>query len=326
MIVDTFNRVHDYLRISLTDNCDLRCFYCMPEADYHFTPPQQLMQANEIEAIAKVFIEEGVKKIRLTGGEPLVRKDFADILKRLAPLPVELTMTTNGTRLNEYIEDIKAAGIQSLNISLDTLQKDRFLLMTKRDKHEQVMRNIQLMLDRGIQVKVNVVAMKGINEEELLDFVAWTKDTPVHIRFIEFMPFEGNLWNRDKVLTLQQILDKIQAEYTTEVMERLPHETAKKFKVMGHAGTFAVISTMSAPFCGDCNRIRLTADGKMKNCLFSTSETDLLSALRMGSDIRTLIHENIAQKKQALGGQFTTDLEKIETSNLHNRTMISIGG
>lgn len=326
MIVDTFNRVHDYLRISLTDNCDLRCFYCMPEADYQFTPPQQLMQANEIEAIAKVFIEEGVKKIRLTGGEPLVRKDFADILKRLAPLPVELTMTTNGTRLNEYIEDIKAAGIQSLNISLDTLQKDRFLLMTKRDKHEQVMRNIQLMLDRGIQVKVNVVAMKGINEEELLDFVAWTKYTPVHIRFIEFMPFEGNLWNRDKVLTLQQILDKIQAEYTIEAMDRLPHETAKKFKVMGHAGTFAVISTMSAPFCGDCNRMRLTADGKMKNCLFSTAETDLLSALRMGCDIRTLIHENIAQKKQALGGQFTTDLEKIETSTLHNRTMISIGG
>jgi cyclic pyranopterin phosphate synthase len=326
MIVDKFNRVHDYLRISLTDNCDLRCFYCMPEEDYQFTPSQQLMQAAEIEAIAKVFVNEGVKKIRLTGGEPLVRKDFAAIIQKLAQLNVEITMTTNGTRLHEFVEVIKEAGIKSLNISLDTLQKDRFLLMTKRDKQEQVMRNIQLMLDNGINVKVNVVAMKGINEEEINDFVEWTKNTPVHIRFIEFMPFDGNKWNSDKVLTLQQILNKISSQYTVESLERLLHETAKRFKVPGHVGTFAVISTMSAPFCGDCNRMRLTADGKMKNCLFSTSETDLLSALRKEEDITKLIHQNISEKKEALGGQFTTDLEKIETNSLHNRTMISIGG
>ena len=326
MIVDKFNRVHDYLRISLTDNCDLRCFYCMPEEDYQFTPSQQLMQVDEIEMIAKTFVQEGVKKIRLTGGEPLVRKDFAEILQKLAKLNVEITMTTNGTRLHEYVDVIKAAGIKSLNISLDTLQKDRFLLMTKRDKQQQVMRNIQLMLDNGINVKVNVVAMKGINEEEILDFVAWTKSTPVHIRFIEFMPFDGNKWNSDKVITLQQILEKITSKYEVESLERLPHETAKRFKVPGHAGTFAVISTMTAPFCGDCNRMRLTADGKMKNCLFSTSETDLLTALRNGTEINSLIHQNIGEKKQALGGQFTTDMDKIETNSLHNRTMISIGG
>ena len=326
MIVDKFNRVHDYLRISLTDNCDLRCFYCMPEEDYQFTPNKQLMQADEIEAIAKAYVEEGVKKIRLTGGEPLVRKDFADILNRLANLKVEITMTTNGTRLHEFVEVIKNSGIKSLNISLDTLQKDRFILMTKRDKQEQVMRNIQLMLENGINVKVNVVAMKGVNDEEIIDFVQWTKETPVHIRFIEFMPFDRNKWNSDKVITLQQILDKVSTQFEIESIDRLPHETAKKFKVPGHAGTFAVISTMSAPFCGDCNRIRLTADGKMKNCLFSQSETDILGAYRKGEDIKSLIYQNISEKKEALGGQFTIDMEKIETTALHNRTMISIGG
>jgi len=298
----------------------------MPEEDYQFTPNQQLMQADEIEAIAKAYVAEGVKKIRLTGGEPLVRKDFADILKRLGNLKVEITMTTNGTRLHEFVDVIKSSGIQSLNISLDTLQKDRFILMTKRDKHEQVMRNIQLMLDNGINVKVNVVAMKGINDEEIIDFVQWTKDTPVHIRFIEFMPFDRNKWNSDKVITLQQILDKVSTQFEIESIDRLPHETAKKYRVSGHAGTFAVISTMTAPFCGDCNRIRLTADGKMKNCLFSQSETDILGAYRKGEDIKPLIYQNISEKKEALGGQFTIDMEKIETTALHNRTMISIGG
>ena len=326
MIVDKFNRVHDYLRISLTDNCDLRCFYCMPEEEYQFTAPSKLMQAEEIESITKLFVQEGVNKIRLTGGEPLVRKDFADILARLAKLNIELTMTTNGTRLHEFVDAIKNSGIKSLNISLDTLQKDRYILMTKRDKQEQVMRNIQLMLDNGIGVKVNVVAMKGVNDEEINDFIRWTKDTPVHIRFIEFMPFDRNKWNMDKVITLQEILEKVKSEFEVESLDRLPHETAKKFSVPGHKGTFAVISTMSAPFCGDCNRMRLTADGKMKNCLFSQSETDLLGAFRNGDNIIPLIHQNIGDKKQALGGQFTTDMEKIETGSLHNRTMISIGG
>ena len=326
MIKDNFNRIHNYLRISLTDNCNLRCFYCMPEEDYYFTPNNQLMQAEEIEAIAKVFVQQGVNKIRLTGGEPLIRKDFGDILNRLAKLGIQITMTTNATRLHEFVNEIKHAQIQSINISLDTLQRDRFILMTKRDQYEQVKHNIQLMIDHGINVKVNVVAMKGINDAEILDFIAWTKNTPIHIRFIEFMPFDGNQWNREKVITLEEILSLVKSKYEFAPMERLPHETAKNYQVPGHKGTFAVISTMSAPFCGDCNRIRLTADGKMKNCLFSTSETDLLTAYRNGGDVTALIYENIASKKQSLGGQFTTDLQKIEIGELNNRTMISIGG
>ena len=326
MIVDQYKRVHDYLRISLTDNCDLRCFYCMPEDDYQFTPANKLMQADEIEAISRVFVKEGVKKIRLTGGEPLVRKDFADIIQRLSLLNVQLTMTTNGTRLHEFAYIIQKANVKSINISLDTLQRDRYILMTKRDKQEQVMQNIALMIKKGIHVKVNVVAMKGINDGEILDFINWTKDTPVELRFIEFMPFDRNQWQSDKVITLQEILAIIQSKYQVQTLERKLHDTAKHFTIAGHKGTFAVISTMSAPFCGDCNRMRLTADGKMKNCLFSISETDILSAFRKGEAITPLIHENIYLKKQALGGQFSTDIGKIETDSLHNRTMISIGG
>jgi cyclic pyranopterin phosphate synthase len=298
----------------------------MPDEEYAFTPASKLMQAHEIESIAKVFVANGVNKIRLTGGEPLVRKDAADIILRLAKLGVKLTLTTNGTRLHEFVEVIKQAGIKSLNISLDTLQKERFTLMTKRDQYDRVRTNIDLMIAEGINVKVNVVAMKGINDGEINDFIRWTKDTPLHVRFIEFMPFSGNRWNSDRVMTYQQILEVASAAFDILPLQREVHETAKKYIVAGHQGTFAVISTMSAPFCGDCNRMRLTADGKMKNCLFSQTETDLLTPFRNGEDILPLIYQSILDKKKSLGGQFTTDMDKIETSKLENRSMITIGG
>lgn len=326
MIVDGFSRVHDYLRISLTDNCNLRCFYCMPEEEYEFTPASRLMQVDEIEAIAKVFVTNGVKKIRLTGGEPLVRKDAAEIIRRLAALDIRLTLTTNGTRLHEFMDVIKSSGITSLNISLDTLDKDRFLLMTRRDQYDRVRSNITLAIREGLHVKVNVVVMKGVNDGEIADFIRWTKHEPIHVRFIEFMPFSGNKWNSERVMTWQQILEVATDAFDVLPLEREKHETAKKYIIPGHLGTFAVISTMSAPFCGDCNRMRLTADGKMKNCLFSTTETDLLTPFRQGMDIVPLIYQSIRDKKKALGGQFTTDMEKIETSKLENRSMITIGG
>jgi cyclic pyranopterin phosphate synthase len=284
------------------------------------------MQVDEIEAIAKIFVAQGVKKIRLTGGEPLVRKDAAEIIERLSKLDVKLTITTNGTRLHEFLDVIKNAGITSLNISLDTLQKDRFMLMTKRDHFEKVRNNIDLMIQEGIHVKVNAVVMKGLNDDEINDFIDWTKHQPVHIRFIEFMPFSGNRWDSANVMTWQEILSRVSDTYDVLPLDREKHDTAKKYIVPGHQGTFAVISTMSAPFCGDCNRMRLTADGKMKNCLFSTSETDLLTPFRNGEDVVPLIYQSILDKKKALGGQFTTDMEKIETGKLENRSMITIGG
>jgi GTP 3',8-cyclase len=326
MIVDGFNRVHNYLRISMTDNCNLRCFYCMPEEDYEFTPASRLMQPDEIEAIAKIFVLQGVNKIRLTGGEPLVRKDAADIIMRLSKLPVNLTITTNGTRLHEFVDVLENAGVKSLNISLDTLNKEKFNLLTRRNQFEKVYENIQLMIQKGFHVKVNMVVIKNLNHEEIIDFVQWTKDEPVHVRFIEFMPFTANKWENEKVFTWQQILETVSGEFDILPLEKEKHETAKKYIIPGHKGTFAVISTMSAPFCSDCNRMRLTADGKMKNCLFSQSETDLLTPLRNKEDILPLIYQSILDKKKALGGQFTTDLEKIETEKIHNRSMITIGG
>lgn len=326
MIVDSFGRDHNYLRISLTDNCNLRCFYCMPEEDYEFTPASRLMQADEIEAIAKIFVTEGVNKIRLTGGEPLVRKDAGKIILALSKLPVALTLTTNGTRLHDFVEDLKAANVKSLNISLDTLQAEKFMLLTRRNQFQQVFDNIHLMIEQGFHVKVNVVAMKGMNDLEINDFIEWTKDTPVHVRFIEFMPFSGNRWTSNKVFTWQQILEVIESKYQVERLHDDVHDTAKKYTIAGHAGTFAVISTMTAPFCSGCNRMRLTADGKMKNCLFSKEETDLLTAFRKGDNILPLIQQSIASKAKELGGQFTADFEHVHAEDIHNRSMITIGG
>jgi GTP 3',8-cyclase len=326
MIRDGHGRVHNYLRISMTDNCNLRCFYCMPEEDYSFTPQAKLMQADEIEAIAKVFVSQGVDKIRLTGGEPLVRKDAGDILRRLSKLPVNLTLTTNGTRLHEFADLLEECGVRSLNISLDTLNKDKFQLMTRRDQFDRVHGNIRMMMDRGFHVKVNVVVMKGLNEGEILDFIEWTKHDPVHVRFIEFMPFNGNHWSNERLFTWHQVMEVASSAYDVLPLEKIKHETVKKYIVPGHKGTFAVISTMSAPFCGDCNRMRLTADGKMKNCLFSTSESDLLTAFRNGEDILPIIHGNIATKARQLGGQFEAVPDHVHAEEIHNRSMIAIGG
>jgi len=298
----------------------------MPEEDYEFTPASRLMQFDEIEAIAKIFVAEGVNKIRLTGGEPLVRKDANKIILSLSKLPVALTLTTNGTRLHEYVDTLKEANIKSLNISLDTLQPDKFLLLTRRDQFRQVYDNIHLLISHGFHVKVNVVAMNGMNDMEINDFIEWTKGTPVHVRFIEFMPFNGNKWTSNKVFTWQQIVEVVESKYEVVRLHDDQHDTAKKYTVPGHAGTFAVISTMTSPFCSGCNRMRLTADGKMKNCLFSKEETDLLTAFRKGENILPLIQQSISSKAKELGGQFTADFEHVHAEDIHNRSMITIGG
>lgn len=326
MLIDSYQRNHTYLRISLTDNCNLRCFYCMPNANYSFMPSAQLMQPNEILALAKIFVAQGITKIRLTGGEPLVRKDAAQIITLLSTLPVNLTITTNGIRVHEFINTFKEAGISSVNISLDTLQKEKFKQLTRRDEFERVKANIELLLQHHFHVKINAVVVKNVNECELIDFVSWTKQVPIDVRFIEFMPFEGNQWKSDKLVTWKTMLDTIAQNFAFMPIDGTPHDTSKQYRVPGFAGTFAVISTMSAPFCEGCNRIRLTADGKMKNCLFGAEETDLLSPLRSGQDILPLIQQNIAMKHKALGGQFSDQFNLIDASTLHNRSMIAIGG
>ncbi|MGM9478990.1 GTP 3',8-cyclase MoaA [Pedobacter sp. GSP4] len=326
MIKDSFGRTHDYLRISLTDNCNFRCFYCMPEEEYDFTPASRLMQTDEIIKLAEIFVANGVKKIRLTGGEPLVRKDAAAIITALGKLPVELAITTNGTRIAEMLPVLKEAGIRAINISLDTLQPEKFFMITRRDVFHQVRSNIELLLQHKIEVKINMVVMKGLNDNEINDFIAWTKPNPVQIRFIEFMPFSGNRWTSNKMFSLDEILAVAAQKFTVLPVKGAAHDTAKKFMIPGHEGSFAIISTMTNPFCDTCNRMRLTADGKLKNCLFSDSETDLLTALRNNQDVLPLIEANIWSKKKALGGQLLPDFEQIDAATINNRSMITIGG
>jgi cyclic pyranopterin phosphate synthase len=326
IVKDAFGRVHDYLRISLTDNCNLRCFYCIPNDDHQFTPTSLLMNAREIEGLATLFVGAGVSKIRLTGGEPLVRQDASEIILALSKLPVELTLTTNGTRVHSSIDVFKEAGIRSVNVSLDTLKPDKFTFLTRRKEFEKVYNNIQLLLSHNFHVKVNVVVMKGINEDEINDFIEWTKETPVHVRFIEFMPFAGNRWTDNQVVTKKEILQLASLKYNFVALQNGQHDTAKAFQVEGHVGTFGVISTMSEHFCGSCNRMRLTADGKLKNCLFSKTETDLLTPFRNGSDVLGLIKETIMSKHRQLGGQLPTDFAGLLADSLQNRSMIKIGG
>lgn len=327
MIFDTYNRGHNYLRISLTDRCNLRCAYCMPNDEYHFMPTQHLMQPAEIEEITRVFVSMGVNKIRLTGGEPLARQDFGEILKRLSPLPVELTLTTNATLLHRHLDALEIAGVRNLNISLDTMSPEKFVTLTRRDMFSQTMNNINLALERGFIVKINMVVMKMVNDDEVLDFIEWTRHQAVDIRFIEFMPFKGNRWKGAQVFTKRELLELVNTRYTFNPLPPEPHSTSEDYSIPGHKGTFAIISTMSAPFCGGCNRMRLTADGKMKNCLFSKSETDLLSALRAGIPLEPLIRQNVLSKAEKLGGQFgELPFEELKGEDVVNRSMISIGG
>lgn len=326
ILTDRFGRNHNYLRISLTPHCNLRCSYCMPNEDYDAPPASQLMQTSEILEIAKVFVGFGVNKIRLTGGEPLVRSDAADVIRQLADLKVQLAITTNGTRLHHFQSLFSDIGLHSINISLDTLSPQKFEMITRRNQFQQVWDNIVQMLENGFHVKLNVVVMKGINDGEILDFVALTHQYPLHIRFIEFMPFEGNKWVGEKVFGWQQILDVVSSKFDYYSLKPMQNDTAKSYQVFNAPGTFSVISTMTAPFCSTCNRMRLTADGKMKNCLFSQTEMDLLSALRQGKNIESLIRQSIAEKAERTGGQFTgiPNQESLET--IKNRSMIAIGG
>ena len=326
MLQDSFGRVHDYLRISLTDHCNFRCSYCMPVEEMEWMPQSKLMSAQEIVQLAEVFVSLGVKKIGLTGGEPLVRKDFGQILEELARLPVELTLTTNGILVPQYLEALKKAGVRSINVSLDTLQPKKFFKLTRRNQFAQIWDNILLLIQEGFRVKINAVAMQGQIEEELIDFVRLTRDLPLHVRFIEFMPFTGNHWQAKQVITAPQMLEWVKKEVEVVKLEDKTHDTAKKYQVPGYAGTFAFITTMSEHFCGSCNRLRLTADGKIKNCLFGKEELDLLGALRQGQEVTPLILQSLARKHAALGGQFSQDYSQADPGAIENRSMINIGG
>lgn len=298
----------------------------MPHEDIQFLQNKFLMQPDEIFEIAKIFVGLGVTKIRLTGGEPLARKEFSEIARKLSSLPIHLTLTSNGALVHKQIDLFKEINLKSINISLDTLDRKKFIQLTKRDAFEQVWQNILLLIENDFSVKLNVVAMKGVNDDEVLDFISLTKIYPIHIRFIEFMPFDKNDWSKEKVVHYKDLLNTISEQEEIIKLPDLIHDTAKKYKVIQSKGSFAFITTMSQPFCGDCNRMRLTADGKMKNCLFGKDELDLLSAFRKGEDIVPIIKKSLFLKFEKMGGQFEENYMDTDVSKIINRSMIKIGG
>lgn len=329
ILTDSFGRKHTYLRISLTELCNLRCTYCMPAEGIQLSPRSHIMSFEEIFDIAKLFVAHGVSKIRLTGGEPLVRKDVAIILKKLSSLPVDISITTNAVLVDRYIDTLKACGITKINVSLDTLNDEKFKTITRRDNFKKVWDNIHLLLDNGFEVKVNAVLMKDFNDNEIVDFIKLTKDLDIVVRFIEFMPFDGNKWNSNQLVSYQEIKSTVNSFFKEDNVIRLkdaPNDTSKNFKIASHKGSFAVISSVTNPFCDSCNRIRLTANGRIKNCLFSNSETDLLTPFRNGKNIEPLIQQTVWKKFKTRAGMDTK--EKFESPDNHgkNRSMITIGG
>jgi len=325
---DTFGRNHNYLRISITEHCNLRCTYCMPADGIDLTPKPHLMTADEVVKIASAFVGLGVDKIRLTGGEPLVRKDAREIILRLGELGTQLTLTTNGLLVHQFLDTFKQAKIETINVSLDTLIKKKYQQITRRNLFDTVLENVDLLLAEGFRVKINVVLMKGFNQDEIVDFIGLTEHKNVQIRFIEFMPFSGNAWDKSKLVTYSEIVNEVAAAFPNQI-ERItdaPNDTAKNFKIVGYEGSFAIISSVTNPFCSTCNRIRLTADGKLKNCLFSDSETSLLDALRAGESILPLIEQNLLAKKAVRSG-LDSDLKFQDPDAFSkNRSMIAIGG
>ncbi len=329
ILKDSFGRNHNYLRISLTEKCNLRCTYCMPAEGVPLSPSPALMTADEIYEIAKVFVANGVDKIRLTGGEPLVRKDFTTIIEKLSTLDVSIAMTTNAVNIDRYISELKKSKVSIINVSLDTLIADRFQEMTLKPNFEKVIKNLYLLIDEGFQIKLNVVLLKGTNDSEILDFIELTKELPISIRFIEFMPFDGNRWDRSKAVSLEEINQLVNESYPKDSVlkiEDAPNDTAKNYKIKGFKGSFAIISTVTNPFCDSCNRLRLTANGKLRNCLFSEKESDLLTAHRNGESIEPIIQKAVLAKAAVRAGLDTN--EKFADPNHHskNRSMITIGG
>ncbi|HEX2039776.1 MAG TPA: GTP 3',8-cyclase MoaA [Acidimicrobiales bacterium] len=287
MLVDSFGRVAKDLRISVTDRCNFRCTYCMPDEGMQWLPREELLTFEEIERVARVCVERfGVESIRLTGGEPTLRAHLPVLVAKLARLGVDLAMTTNGVKLPESAADLRAAGLRRVNVSLDSLRPDRFLALTRRDELPRVLAGIAAAQEAGFDpVKVNVVLVRGVNDDEVVELAAWAREQGVQLRFIEFMPLDADgEWRADKVVPAQEIVAAVDAVFPLEPVVR-GAEPAARYRYLDGEGEIGVVASVTQPFCGDCDRVRLTAEGQFRNCLFAVEEADLRSILRGdGSD------------------------------------------
>ncbi len=329
-LIDNFNRIHNYVRISLIDKCNLNCIYCNPvNSNKHFHHNSELMTAEEIIRLSNILVKNlGVKKIRFTGGEPLIRKDILHILKNISGLkkdfPLTLGITTNGTELNDKLELLKENGIDNLNISLDSLRAQRFVAITGKNYFEKTLQSIHRAESLHFnKVKVNAVIMKSVNNDELIDFVKYFKDANIELRFIEYMPFGSNAWQKDGFVSAEKMKNKIQTAFKLVKLED-DNRIADNYAVAGHKCKVGFINSISNHFCDSCNRLRITATGKIKLCLFSSEEQTSLKYYLVN---RNISDEEIAERiSQSLQFKQAKHPEVEELVKLHHNNMLNIGG
>jgi len=308
MLKDGYGRVHTNLRLSLTDRCNLRCVYCMP-AEPEWMPQPEILTFEEIERLARVAVSLGIRDFRLTGGEPTARKELPELVRRLAAIPGlrDLAMTTNGILLKKLARPLREAGLHRLNISLDTLKGEKFVHIARRDGFRETWEGIEAADQAGFRpLKINMVVMKGVNDDEVVDFAAMARTRPWQIRYIEFMPLDGdNRWSRDQVVPAREILDRIHARWPLELESGGPlSDPARIHRFRDGVGDIGVIASVTEPFCSACDRIRVTPDGKLRTCLFSTWETDLKGPMRSGAsdaDLAELFRSSVAKKEAGHG-------------------------
>ena len=304
-LIDSYGRVHDNLRISVTDRCNIRCFYCMPETDVHFVRRSEILDFEEIERFARIAVGLGIRKLRITGGEPLVRRDLPLLIRRLSAIPgvEDLALTTNGVLLPQLAAPLYEAGLRRLNVHLDTIDRARFLQITRRDEIDKVLAGLEACKRLGYsKIKLNAVAVKNLVEPDIVPLARYARENGFEVRYIEFMPLDAqNLWDRTKVLLADDILAALRSEIgpLEPVPDPDPRAPASEYKYGDGGGRVGFIASVSRPFCLNCNRVRLTADGKLRYCLFAVEEDDVKTLLRSGAsddDIAALIRRNIAGK------------------------------
>jgi GTP 3',8-cyclase len=287
-LIDGFGRRAKDLRLSITDRCNFRCTYCMPAEGLQWLPRDDVLTYEELARIARVCVENfGFDAIRLTGGEPTVRAHLPRLVEMLAPLGVDLALTTNGARLAEMAGELAAAGLERINISLDTLQRDRFIALTRRDELDHVLAGIDAAVAAGLSpVKINAVVMRGVNDDEVVDLARFARDRGLAMRYIEFMPLDADgAWTADQVVPAREILDQVAAEFpleATPVPGSGTDEPATKWRYADGRGDVGVIPSVTEPFCESCDRVRVTAEGRLRTCLFALDEVDLRQILRTG--------------------------------------------
>jgi cyclic pyranopterin phosphate synthase len=304
-LIDSFGRVHDNLRVSVTDRCNIRCFYCMPETDVHFVERREILDFEEIERFVRIAAGLGITKVRITGGEPLVRRDLPVLIRRLASIPgiQDLALTTNGVLLQELAAPLYEAGLRRINVHLDTLDRGRFLEITRRDDLCRVLAGIETAQRLGFgPIKINAVAVKNLVEPDVVPLARYARERGFEVRYIEFMPLDAQkLWDRSKVLLADQIIEMLSREICPlePIPDRDPRAPALEYRYTDGIGRVGFIASVSRPFCLNCNRVRLTADGKLRYCLFAIEEADVKTLMRSGApddEIAALLRRNVADK------------------------------